>query len=63
MAGLSFAPSAEFSVDVGGEVALHEDTRVFTVFAGLTWVPQQPKTDAPANLKLPSGAVAVLDAP
>ncbi|MDP1829176.1 MAG: hypothetical protein Q8L48_38285 [Archangium sp.] len=52
--GLSVAVTDELALDVGAEAALHVDRGIFTVFAGVTWVPQG---------QLPVAPVAVLGAP
>jgi len=46
--GLSYAPTPRVTFDLGGDIALHRDTRSVTLFAGITLVPYHGRRAAPS---------------
>jgi hypothetical protein len=59
--GIGFSPIDELVFDVAGDVGLYQQNRAFTVYAGMTFVPNRrsraPLTRTPT--RLPTNAVAV----
>lgn len=58
--GFSFAPIDELVFDVGGDIGLYQSTRAFSLFAGVTFVPNR-KRGAPIvrAKRTPGNAVAM----
>ncbi|MBX7100165.1 MAG: hypothetical protein K1X89_20790 [Myxococcaceae bacterium] len=57
--GLNFSPIDEVTFDLGADVGFYRGTRVFTAFAGVTFVPFARRASPVARLpRTPAGAIA-----